>query len=67
MVSFRKYVENRGIKMPKGEISGEWFTQHGYPMVIRCSCCDMTMAIPSAFIDDKGYTYCAFCASIEED
>ena len=34
MVSFRQYVEARGIEMPKGNISGEWFSKHGYPMVV---------------------------------
>lgn len=67
MVSFKEYVEARGIEIPEGNISGEWFSKHGYPMVVRCSCCEMTMAIPSAWIDDEGYTYCTDCANIKED
>ena len=67
MRSFREYVEERGIEMPKGNISGEWFARHGYPMVVRCACCDMTMATPSAWIDDNGYVYCTSCADVEEE
>ena len=67
MRSFREYVEERGIEMPKGNISGEWFARHGYPMVVRCTCCDITMATPSAWIDDNGYVYCTSCAEVSED
>lgn len=67
MVSFRQYVEARGIEMPKGNIPGEWFSKHGYPMVVRCCCCEMTMAIPSAWIDDEGYTYCGDCGGINDE
>lgn len=67
MISFRQYVEARGIEMPTGEIPGSWFSDHGYPMVVRCACCEMTMAIPSAYIDDEGYTFCSSCADVEEE
>lgn len=66
MKSFFEYVRARGIDIPEGNIPGEWFSKHGYPMVVRCACCEMTMAIPSAWIDDEGYTYCGDCAGIEE-
>lgn len=67
MKSFREYVEQvLGTEMPHGNISGDWFVKYGIPLIVRCRCCDMTMAIPSAWIDDEGYTYCANCADIEE-
>ena len=66
MLSFREYVETKmNLKMPHGNISGEWFFENGIVMVVACSCCGMTMASPSAWIDDEGYTYCAQCADIE--
>lgn len=65
MISFMDYVKNEGISIPDGNIPGDWFSKHGFPMVVRCSCCDMTMAIPSAWIDDDGYTYCSDCADVE--
>ena len=68
MISFRQYVETRmNIKMPEGNISGAWFSENGLPMVVRCSCCDMTMASPSAWINDEGYTFCSTCADVEEE
>jgi len=66
MKSFYEYVRARGIEIPEGNISGEWFAKHGYPMIVRCSCCEMTMATPSCFIDDEGYTFCSDCADVSE-
>ena len=72
MLTFAQYVEKRtGEKMPEGEIPGSWFATHGYPMIVRCAVCDMTMVIasamiPSAYIDDDGYVYCSDCAGVEE-
>jgi len=63
MISFNDYVQqNLGVEVPKGNISGEWFYDNGIPMVVACCCCGMTMASPSAWIDDEGYTYCSDCA-----
>ena len=68
MQSFKDYIKHHfDLEMPKGSISGEWFSQNGIPMVVRCSCCDMTMASPSAWIDEDGYTYCETCADVEEE
>ena len=67
MKSFFEYVKEKGIEIPEKTIPGSWFREHGYPMVVRCSCCEMTMAIPSAWIDDEGYTYCGDCADVEEE
>lgn len=68
MISFSEYVKKElNVEMPKDNISGSWFYDNGIPMIVRCCCCDMTMASPSAWIDDEGYTYCADCADIEEE
>lgn len=68
MISFKQYVEQkRNMKMPKGNISGAWFAKNGFPMIVACTCCGMTMASPSAWIDDEGYTYCSDCADVEEE
>jgi hypothetical protein len=67
MKSFSEYVRARGIEIPEGNIPGSWFSKHGYPMVVRCACCDMTMALPSAWIDEDGYTFCADCADVSEN
>ena len=35
--------------------------EYGLPMIVRCTCCETTMALPNAYIDDEGYTYCTNC------
>lgn len=68
MKSFKEYIEQKwNIKVPEGNISGEWFQKNFIPMVVRCACCDMTMASPSAWVDEDGYTFCGNCADIKED
>jgi hypothetical protein len=68
MTSFADYVKNtRHVEIPKGTISGAWFQENRIPMVVRCTCCEMTMASPSAWIDDEGYTYCSECAGVSDD
>lgn len=68
MKSFEQYIrENWNIEMPKGNISGAWFVDNGIPMIVHCTCCEMTMASPSAWIDDEGYTYCSDCAGVNEE
>ena len=48
-------------KLPN-EIPGTWFSQRDLPIIVQCRCCDMTMALPCALIDDDGYVYCSSCA-----
>jgi hypothetical protein len=55
-------LENRGIEIPTGEVSAEWFIDNDLPMVVSCSCCETTMVLPSAMVDDDGYIYCGSCA-----
>jgi hypothetical protein len=68
MKTFADYIEaNWHIRVPKGNISGEWFKQNFLPMVVCCTCCQMTMASPSAWVDENGNTYCGTCAQISEN
>ena len=63
MKSFSEYIKDRWqIEMPTENIPGNWFSKHSLPMVVRCACCDMSMASPSAWIDEDGYVYCGTCA-----
>ena len=48
-------------EFPKGDINGQWFVDHSIPMIVRCSCCETTMASPSALIDDEGQVFCSSC------
>ena len=68
METFRNYIlKNFGLEMPHGEIPGSWFSKNGLPMIVSCTCCGMTMAAPSAWIDDKGYIFCGDCAGAVDD
>lgn len=67
MKNFFEYVRECGVEIPENNIPGEWFSKHGYPMIVQCSCCEMTMAIPSAWIDDEGYTFCSDCAGVSKE
>ena len=65
MMSFKDYVSQHfNLTMPEGTIPGSWFSENHIPMVVACCCCGMTMASPSAWIDDDGYTYCGECADV---
>ena len=63
MKTFEKWFEdNYNEEMPEGCISYGWFAKHGLPMIVRCTCCDSTMALPSAIVAEDGSIYCPSCA-----
>lgn len=65
MKNFIDFIHDTyNLEVPKNEISGTWFFENQIPMIVRCCCCEMSMASPSAWIDDDGYTYCGDCAGI---
>lgn len=53
--------EEMGVEMPKDEIPGAWFAENGLPMIVECACCGMTMALPSAMVNDDGEVFCQGC------
>ena len=65
MQSFVEYWNERhpNDEYPTTEsVSGEWFASRNLPMIVACCCCEMTMALPSARIDEEGYIVCSGCA-----
>lgn len=62
MKSFFDWCAEQGIEVPEHEINGSWFSEHGLPMIVQCTCCGMTMATPSAMLNDDGECFCAECA-----
>ena len=63
MKTVRQFLlDEIGLEMPEDNINGAWFVEHDLPMIVECECCGMTMALPSAMVDDEGYTFCASCA-----
>lgn len=57
----RYLLEEMGIEMPKDHISGSWFEENDLPMIVTCSCCGSTLALPAALIDDSGAICCSYC------
>lgn len=52
--------EEMNIELPA--IANEaWFAIHNLPMFVRCTCCNMIMALPAAKIEDDGTIYCSTC------
>lgn len=62
MKTFQEWFkENYNEDLPAGSINGEWFAKHDLPMIVECTCCGSTMALPSALISDDDYVYCSTC------
>ena len=62
MRTVEQYIlEEMGIEIPKGEIPGNWFEENNLPMIVQCTCCGTTMALPSAIVDDEGKIFCKSC------
>lgn len=55
-----------GHEPPHRNIPYEWFAERNLPMIIECTCCGSTMALPNAYIDENEYTFCPSCAGIEQ-
>lgn len=55
-------LEKRGIEIPSEKVSAEWYLNHNIPMIVACRCCETTMFVHSAMVDDDGYAYCSSCA-----
>ena len=43
------------------EIDGATFARLDLPMVVACTNCRMTMALPSALVDEDGTVWCSEC------
>lgn len=58
---FDWYKDKYDEEPPKDAIPGEWFHERGLPMVVHCTYCGMTMALPQAYLNREGYTFCNSC------
>lgn len=66
MQTFKEWFEEKHKKeVPEGSIPMTWFDEHKIPMVVACACCDTTMTITSAHIDEENFVYCSTCVSDE--
>lgn len=64
MKTAEQYLKEKlNIEFPEGEeIEASWFRENHLPMIVMCEDCGTTMTLPSAYIDKRGYTFCASCA-----
>lgn len=61
------YKEVSGKEFPSAAIhNGNWFMERGLPLVVSCTCCESTLLLPGAYLDDEDYIYCPSCAGAEE-
>ena len=42
-----------------------WCKEEGVPMIVSCTCCESTMIVFNAFVDDEDHVYCPSCAGVE--
>lgn len=64
MKTAEQYLKEKlNIEFPEGEeINASWFRENHLPMIVMCEDCGTTITLPSAYINEKGYTFCASCA-----
>jgi hypothetical protein len=43
------------------------FRSLGLPMIVSCTNCEATLALPAAYIDLDDQIYCGDCAGVEDD
>ena len=42
-----------------------WCKEEGVPMIVSCTCCESTMIVFNAFVDEEDHVYCPSCAGVE--
>lgn len=57
-----KEVSGKDISGQK-TFHSKWFVERGLPMVVKCTCCELIMPLPVAFVDERNYLYCSTCAN----
>lgn len=69
MKTAERYLsEDLGLDYPKTPVvSGKWFSDNGLPMIVSCTCCGMTMALPNAYINNEGECFCSSCMELVDD
>lgn len=53
--------------IPTGIIGMDWFASHGIPAIVSCSCCQTTMIILSAMVDEDGGIFCPSCVGENDE
>ena len=63
MKTFKKWVRDElGLDLTdQKSLGGNWFAEHGIPMVVSCTCCHDTLNVASAVIDEDKNCFCREC------
>ena len=63
MKTFKKWIRDElGLDLTdQKSLGGNWFTEHGIPMVVSCTCCHDTLNVASAVIDEDKNCFCREC------
>ena len=68
MKKFKDWYKDVSGKEPDYENTQDkllWCKGRGLPVVVSCTCCEGTLLIFNAFVDEEDYTYCPSCAGVE--
>ena len=60
-----KDVSGVEFKRDKSEDLLKWCDERGLPAIVSCTCCESTMIVFNAFVDDEDHVYCPSCAGVE--
>ena len=63
MKTFKKWIRDElGLDLTdQKSLGGNWFIEHGIPMVVSCTCCHDTLNVASAVIDEDKKCFCRGC------
>ena len=63
MKTFKKWIRDElGLDLTdQKSLGGNWFAEHGIPMVVSCTCCHDTLNVASAVIDEDKKCFCHGC------
>ena len=68
MKTFKEWCKDAAGVEPDYEATQDrlsWCKERGLPIIVSCTCCESTLFIFSAFVDEEDRTYCPSCAGME--
>ena len=63
MKTFKKWIRDElGLDLTdQKSLGGNWFAEHGIPMIVSCTCCHDMLNVASAVIDEDKNCFCREC------
>ena len=63
MKTFKKWIRDElGLDLTdQKSLNGNWFAEHGIPLIVRCTCCHDEINIAEAVIDENKECFCRGC------